>query len=377
MKIAILCSPYMGGSSTIATELGVEMAKRGHQVHFISSERPFLLNNSIKNIFFHEVYITDYPLFKYPPYDSSLIIRIAELLQEYDFDIIHAHYALPYGLCAHFARMLINHKKVKIITTIHGTEVFVLAQHHLYKDMLRYVLKTSDVVTTVSKYLKKTTNDLIGKIKHIEVIYNFVDSDIFSPSKKNMNLRQKYAQNEEKIIIHASNMRPIKRLMDVIAVFNQIQMNTPARLLLMGDGPDRQNALALCKQLNIRDKVYFLGKQLNREDFYSMADLFLLPSSFESFGLSALEAMSCGVPVMITAVGGAKELIGNERNSLLCQPEDISGMSMKAIDLLSNSKKLEKMKENARMRAESFFIKSKIIQLYEKNYEKVLSTVKK
>jgi N-acetyl-alpha-D-glucosaminyl L-malate synthase BshA len=369
MKIGITCYPTYGGSGAIATELGKELALRGHEIHFISYAIPFRLNRYIENVIYHEVESSNYPLFEFPLYTLSLTSKMAEVAKFENLDVLHVHYAIPHAVSAYLAKEILKPiKDIKVITTLHGTDITLVGLEPNFLPLINFSIERSDAVTAVSKFLKEKTISQYEIQKEILVIPNFVDTELFKPVP-NCAYRDHIAPKGEKILIHISNFRPVKRVMDVIRIFEKVDKEVPSKLLLIGDGPDRFECEQLCRQLNITHKVKFLGKQEAIIDILNASDLFLLPSQSESFGLAALEAMSCGLPVIASSVGGLPELIKHNETGFISEIGDIDRMSKYAIELLCNEKKYEMFSKNARKKAIEKFDKSIIVPMYEKLYE--------
>jgi L-malate glycosyltransferase len=377
MKIGITCYPTYGGSGVVGTELGIELAARGHEVHFIAYQQPIRLNQQQPQIFFHEVTVSQYPLFEYPPYDLALATRMAEVAELYDLDILHVHYAIPHSVSALLARQMLaaddrgKARRLPFVTTLHGTDITIVGADRSYLPVTRYAIEQSDGVTAISNYLKQRTLQEFDIRNPIEVIYNFVNCDIYK-RQPDAALRQEFAREDERILVHVSNFRPVKRISDVIEIFDLVQKKIPSRLLLMGDGPERSQAEWLVSKKGLRGKVEFLGKVGRVNEKLSIADLMLVPSELESFGLAALEAMACEVPTIATAVGGVPEVIEHGRTGFLAEVGDVSTMARHAIEILSDEKRLREMGAMARWEAQARFCANKIIPEYEKFYERVL-----
>ncbi len=375
MKIGINCYPTYGGSGVVATELGIELAERGHQVHFITYSQPFRLTGREKGIFYHEVPVTNYPLFEYPPYTLALATRIAEVSEYYDLDIMHVHYAIPHSVSALLARQMLatRNRKLPFVTTLHGTDITLVGIDRSYLPITRFAIEQSDGVTSISNYLREKTIQDFGIKRPIEVIPNFVNCDVYTPKFEGRDeARAAYARPDEKIIVHLSNFRAVKRVIDVIEVFARIATQVPSHLLMIGDGPDRSKAEYLAIDRGIRDRVHFLGKQDSVSDLLPLADLMIMPSEMESFGLAALEAMACRVPTISTLVGGVPELVQDGVNGLLFPVGDIEAMAAASIDLLQDDERLEEMRTASRKTAQKYFCASQIIPQYERYYEQVL-----
>jgi len=378
MKIGITCYPTYGGSGVVATELGKTLALKGHEVHFISYAMPTRLSNYIGNIFYHEVEMYSYPLFDFPLYSIALSSKMVEVVKFNDLDLIHAHYAIPHATSAYLAREILknerkNSKDIKVITTLHGTDITLVGLEPSFLSTMKFSIEQSDGVTAVSKFLKDKTMSNYSIEKDIEVIPNFIDIDKYkrNSGKKTGCFRNNFAEPNEKILIHVSNFRPVKRVPDVIKIFSLVREKIATRLILVGDGPERSECERLCRELGIMEYVKFMGKQDSLPEILSISDLFLLPSQSESFGLSALEAMSCGVPVISSSVGGLPELNLHGETGYIAEFGDVERMARYAIELFSEDKKYKLFQKNARERAE-FFNEDKIIGYYEEFYEKIL-----
>lgn len=379
-KIGITCYPTYGGSGVVATELGIELAARGHEVHFITSSPPFRLNGREANIRFHEVDVYHYPLFEHPPYDLALATRMAEVAEFYSLDLLHVHYAIPHSVSALLARQMLETQQeaarrryLPFITTLHGTDITLVGLDRSYLPITQFGIEQSDGVTAISSHLRDRTREAFNIQGEIEVIRNFVNCDVYVrvPSKV-VAMRPRFADADEKLLVHLSNFRPVKRILDVVEVFARVAKAIPARLMMVGDGPDRSSAEYLALRLGVQDRIHFLGKQDNVNELLPLADLMLMPSEMESFGLAALEAMACSVPTVATRVGGVPELIDHDVNGLLFPVGDIEGMSDGAISLLSDEARLISMATAARKTASDRFCSSRIIPLYEQYYERVL-----
>ncbi len=372
MKLAIACYPTYGGSGVMATELGLALAERGHEVHFLSYEPPHRLGDTgafRPNVYFHEVQVTAYPLFRYPPYDLALASKMVEVVNAFGVEVIHAHYAVPHAISAVLAREMLGNG-VKVLTTLHGTDVTLVGTDKSYLPATRYGIRKSDAVTAVSQHLKAATAALCDDCD-IEVIYNFVDTERYQPSPC-PETRAHFADEGDKILIHVSNFRPVKRPLDVIRTFAAVAAEMPARLLLVGEGPELPAAEALAEELGVRDRVHALGQRAEIERVLPCADLFLLPSETESFGLAALEAMACGVPALASDVGGLPEVIEHGVSGVLCPLGDTATMATRALDLLHDAEAYEKMSQAARTRAVERFDRSLSIGAYESAYARLL-----
>ena len=375
MKIGITCYPTYGGSGVVATELGIELAALGHQVHFITYSQPFRLTGREEGIFYHEVPVSNYPLFEYPPYDLALATRMSEVAEYYELDLLHVHYAIPHSVSALLARQMLaaRGRKLPFVTTLHGTDITLVGLDRSYLPITRFAIEESDGVTSISQYLKEKTLAEFQIKNPIEVIPNFVNCDVYKPLDDRAAARARYAAAGEKILIHLSNFRPVKRVTDVVKVFAKVVERVPARLLLVGDGPDRSSAEWLAHGLGIQERVSFLGKQESVNELLPVADLMLMPSELESFGLAALEAMACLVPTIGTRVGGVPELIEDGVTGRLLPVGDTDAMANAAVELLSDSERLDEMGRAGRASAQARYCASRIIPLYEKYYEAVLT----
>lgn len=370
MNIGITCYPTYGGSGVVATELGKALAERGHSIHFISYAMPMRLTGYMGNIFYHEVEISNYPLFDFPMYTLALASKMYEVAKFEKLDILHCHYAIPHAASAFLAKEMLKTATPKVITTLHGTDITLVGLEPSFLPVMKFSIERSDGVTAVSRFLREKTGTNYGIEKEIEVIPNFVDTEKYQrvPSSE---VRKLCESDEEKIIVHTSNFRPVKRVQDVIRIFNEIHKRVPSRLLLIGDGPDRSQCEYLSRDLGISEYVKFLGKQTEFVNILSSADLFLIPSQSESFGLSALEAMACEVPVISTSVGGLPELVVHGQTGYIAEIGDIDRMAKYAVELLTNPAKHKLFAEAARKQAMEFE-SSKIVSLYEQYYERVL-----
>jgi L-malate glycosyltransferase len=375
MKIGITCYPTYGGSGVVATELGIELAARGHDIHFITYSQPFRLTGREGNIHFHEVAVTNYPLFEHPPYDLALATRMAEVAEFYSLDLLHVHYAIPHSVSALLARQMLasRGRHLPFITTLHGTDITLVGLDRSYLPITRFGIEQSDGVTAISSYLRDRTREAFGITSEIEVIRNFVNCDVYVRNPELVAvMRGRFAETGERLLVHLSNFRPVKRIQDVVEVFARVAREVPARLMLIGDGPDRSIAEYLAREHNIQDRVHFVGKQDNVNELLPLADLMLMPSEMESFGLAALEAMACGVPTIATDVGGVSELVENGHNGLLFEVGDVGSMSAAAIALLRDEPRLRRMSEAGRKTAQDHFCASRVIPLYEEYYERVI-----
>ncbi|MBS4209784.1 N-acetyl-alpha-D-glucosaminyl L-malate synthase BshA [Bacillus sp. FJAT-50079] len=372
LKIGITCYPTVGGSGVIATELGKMLAERGHEIHFITSNLPFRLNIMHPNIFFHQVNVNQYSVFQYAPYDIALASKMAEVIKREQLDILHVHYAVPHAICAILAKQMAG-TDVKIVTTLHGTDITVLGYDSTLVEAIKYGIEKSDCVTAVSEALVKETMELIDPKKELEVIHNFIDERIYKKVDAD-HLKTAYGISpHEKVLIHVSNFRPVKRVRDVVLAFAQIAKQIEAKLLLVGDGPEKTSLYKLVQQLDIEHKVIFLGRQDHLEEVYSISDLMLLLSEKESFGLVALEAMACGVPCIGTNIGGIPEVIEDGVNGYVCELGDIEGIAAKAIQLLQNQQLFSEFSLNALATPEKQFRSEAIVSQYEQLYYSLLT----
>lgn len=371
MRIGIVCYPTFGGSGVLATELGKALADNGHSVHFITYQQPVRLNVFSANIYYHEVRVPTYPLFDYPPYEVALASTMVDVILNHDLDLLHVHYAIPHASAAYMARQIIQKKlgrDVPVITTLHGTDITLVGRDKMYEPVVTFSINESAAITAVSDNLRKETYRHFEISKDIEVIHNFVDVKRFS-KKPIAAFRKVIAPNDEKILVHASNFRKVKRVQDVIKVFAKVHQALPSKLLMVGDGPERHIVEELARELKLDDAVRFLGKQEQMEEILAISDLFLLPSDYESFGLAALEAMAAQVPVISTNAGGLPEINIEGVTGHLTNVGDVEAMSVKAIELLSNEEKLASFKQQAYEQACRFDIQN-IIPIYEKLYKK-------
>ena len=372
MNIGISCYPTYGGSGVIAAELGKALAQRGHKIHFISYAIPIRLDGFIDNILYHEVEISSYPLFDFPLYTPALASKIVEVAKFERLDILHAHYAIPHAISAYLAKQILGGRGPKIVTTLHGTDITLVGLEPSYLPVMKFSIEQSDGVTAVSRFLKEKTLTNYNINKEIQVIPNFVDTGKYrrvdSPA-----IRGGLAPAGEKILVHVSNFRMVKRVQDVVRVFDIVRRKIPAKLVLIGDGPDRSSCEQLVRELGLWEEVRFLGKQVELVGLLSASDLFLIPSQSESFGLSALEAMACELPVVASSVGGLPELIVHGETGYIAEIGDIERMAKYAIELLTNEARYKLFSSASRRRAVDVFRSEKIIDQYEQYYEQVLS----
>ncbi|HTP80556.1 MAG TPA: N-acetyl-alpha-D-glucosaminyl L-malate synthase BshA [Bacteroidota bacterium] len=370
MRIGITCYPTYGGSGVVATELGKALAQRGHSVHFISYAIPQRLESYFDNIFFHEVEMTNYPLFDFPLYTLALASKMVEVARYEHLDLFHCHYAIPHAASAYLAKQMLSPSDMKIITTLHGTDITLVGLEPSFLPVIKFSMEQSDGITAVSRFLREKTVTNFGITREIEVIPNFVDIAKYNRTTSK-DVRPSYAEAGLKILVHTSNFRSVKRVPDVIQIFNEVQKKIPSKLILIGDGPDRSQAELLCRELGIQQNVKFLGKQVDIVPVLASADLFLMPSQSESFGLAALEAMACEVPVISSSVGGLPELQIHGQTGYIAEIGDIDRMARYSVELLSNPAKHRHFAEAARKRATEFE-SSRIVTQYERYYEKVV-----
>lgn len=372
MKIGIVCYPTYGGSGVVATELGLGLAKRGHQIHFITYRRPVRLTTFHENIFFHEVSGEDYPLFEYTPYDTALTSKIVDVVKYENIDLLHVHYAIPHAAVAYMAKKILlqEGRYLPVVTTLHGTDITLVGANSTFAPVVSFSINKSDGVTAVSQNLKEQTLDSFQIDNDIRVIYNFIDFERFKKLNKD-HFKMAIAPHGEKILVHTSNFRKVKRVEDVIYTFKKVLEKIPSKLLLVGDGPERHRCEELCRHLGLYSEVRFLGKQNAVEELLAVSDLFLMPSEKESFGLAALEAMACQLPVISSNSGGLPELNIHAVTGFTSEVGDVEQMAMYAIELLSNETLYQEFRANALARAEEFDIQ-RILPQYESYYEEVL-----
>ncbi|REK66163.1 MULTISPECIES: N-acetyl-alpha-D-glucosaminyl L-malate synthase BshA [Cohnella] len=370
LKIGITCYPSLGGSGVVATELGKLLAEKGHEIHFITHSMPFRLGKFQRNIYYHEVEVTDYYVFRYPPYDLSLASKMNQVAQLQQLDLLHVHYAVPHALCAYLAKQM-SGDRFKVVTTLHGTDITVLAQDESLKDLIRFGIQNSDAVTAVSNDLIRETRELLDITRPIELTYNFVDKRVYYP-RDCSDLRADYAEPHEKILMHISNFRPVKRTCDVVDIFARVNARIPAKLLLVGEGPDLPKIQAKIDAMGLSHRVFYLGKQDDVAQVISLADLLLLPSEKESFGLVALEAMACGVPTIGSIAGGIPELVVSGETGFLSPIGNTEEMAANALRLLTDDGLYASFREACLHRARTEFCNDKITAQYERIYYQVL-----
>jgi len=376
MRIAIVCYPTFGGSGVVATELGLELSKRGHQIHFITYNQPVRLELLVNNVHFHEVNVPEYPLFHYQPYELALSSKLVDMVKLHKIEVLHVHYAIPHAYAAYMAQKMLLEEGiyVPIVTTLHGTDITLVGNHPFYKPAVTFSINKSDAVTTVSQSLKEDTLRLFNIKKEINVVANFIDISRFNHDFTDCQ-RAMMATEDEKIITHISNMREVKRIPDVIKVFYNIQKEMPAKLMMVGEGPEREPAERLCEELGIADKVVFFGNSNEIDRILCFSDLFLLPSKTESFGLSALEAMASGVPVISSNTGGIPEVNKEGFSGFLSEVGDVEDMSKNAIYILKDESRFKEFKKNAKSQAKTFDI-HQIVPKYEAIYQETLNKCK-
>lgn len=370
MKVAIVCYPTWGGSGVVATELGIALAERGHEIHFITYKQPVRLELLSRNIHFHEVSVPNYPLFQYQPYELALSSKLVDMVKLYKIDLLHVHYAIPHAYAGYMAKKMLEAEGISIpmVTTLHGTDITLVGNHPFYKPAVTFSINESDVVTSVSQSLKDDTLRLFDIKKDIQVVPNFIDLSKFNNHFTDCQ-RDMMANENERIITHISNLRPVKRIMDIIEVFDRVQKVIPAKLLLVGEGPEKGPAERLCRAKGIEDKVIFFGNSSEIDKILCFSDLFMLPSEKESFGLAALEAMASGVPVVSSNTGGLPEVNVHGVSGFLSEIGDIEDMAKNAITILKDDAELTKFKRQARQCAAKFETKN-VVPLYEATYER-------
>nr|WP_238943091.1 N-acetyl-alpha-D-glucosaminyl L-malate synthase BshA [Planococcus beijingensis] len=372
MKIGITCYPTVGGSGVIATELGKMLAEKGHEVHFITSSTPFRLNKTYANIYSHQVEVNTYSVFQYAPYDIALATKIAEVIKNEKLDLMHVHYAIPHAVCAILGRDMAG-SNIGIVTTLHGTDITVLGSDSSLKEAIRYGIEKSDIVTAVSDSLRDQTYDLINPDKKIETVYNFVDEREYFPQDSKELKAELGIEPDQKVMIHVSNFRNVKRVQDVVETFSQARQQLDCKLLLVGDGPEMGRIIQQVQDLGLEDDVLFLGKRDSLAEFYNISDIKILLSEKEAFGLVLLEAMACGVPVIGSNIGGMPEIIEPGVNGYLVELGDTKQAAEYAIEMMSDEKKLEELRQGALKTVAERFHSSKILKHYEGLYERLLA----
>ena len=373
LKIGITCYPTVGGSGVVATELGKLLAEKGHEIHFITSSLPFRLNRMYHNIYYHQVEVNSYSVFQHAPYDLALASKMAEVVKREKLDILHVHYAIPHAVCAILARQMAG-MDVKIVTTLHGTDITVLGYDPSLKELIKFGIEQSDAVTAVSDALVQQTFELISPDKEIETIYNFIDERVYRKADASLLKKEYGIKEEEKVIIHVSNFRPVKRVRDIVAAFAKISDRIPSKLLLVGDGPEMTLVCTLVEELGLKDRVLMLGKQEKVEELYAISDLVMLLSEKESFGLVLLEANACGVPAIGTNIGGIPEVITDGETGYICELGDIEAAAEKAVKLLKDPALHKRFSDAATKLAGEKFASAKITAEYEAIYERLLES---
>ncbi len=373
MNVGITCYPTYGGSGIVATELGLELANRGHEVHFISYANPIRLDPGLPRIHYHEVEVSNYPLFQYPPYCLALASRMAEVAESYDLDLLHVHYAIPHSISALLAQqMLAPKRRLPFITTLHGTDITLVGTDRSYFPITKFSIEQSNGITSISDYLRAQTQEFFGVRDEIRVIKNFVNCDLYKPDEAKAGA-ERFAPPGEKLLIHLSNFRPVKRALDCIRILTEVRKQAPAHLLMVGDGPDRVPAEHLARELKVERHVSFLGKQDHVERLIPLAHVLLMPSEMEAFGLAALEAMACEVVPVATRVGGVPELITDREDGFLETAGDIEGQAARAAALITDEELHYRMRKAGRWNASERFCTEKIIPQYERYYEEVIT----
>jgi N-acetyl-alpha-D-glucosaminyl L-malate synthase BshA len=375
LRIGITCYPTVGGSGAVAAELGKQLARRGHEIHFVSYRVPFRLNDYNENISVHEIDVSSYSLFEYAPHDLALAAKMAEVARDHRLDLLHVHYAIPHAIAGLLAQQMLGPGAPRLITTLHGTDITLVGQDRSFFEITRFSIERSDGVTAVSEFLKRMTLDEFQVTNEIEVIHNFVDMTEYCPTRAYKDARA-FAAPGEKILVHVSNFRPVKRVVDLIRILEKVRKDVPAVLLLVGDGPERASAQTLARRLGLQDHVRFLGRQDSAEEILACSDVLLLPSELESFGLAALEAMACGLPVVGSDAGGLPEVVHHAETGYLLPVGDIEGMAARTVELLKDDERRRAMGQAGRRRAASLFNAERLVGQYERYYEKVLSQPK-
>lgn len=376
MKIGIVCYPTFGGSGVLATELGMALADKGHEVHFITYNQPVRLDFISHQLHFHEVLMEEYPLFQYQPYELALSSKLVEVVKKHKLDILHVHYAIPHAYAAYMAKQMLKEKgiDIKVVTTLHGTDITLVGSHPTYKTAVEFSINNSDVVTAVSTSLKDDTLRLFNIENDIKVVYNFIDTEKYDKEQQKECKRIALAKPHERILTHVSNFRPVKRTEDVVKVFEIVQKSVPSKLLMVGDGPDRFKTEELAKKLGIEDKVIFLGNSLEVAKILCYTDVFVLPSISESFGLAALEAMAANTPVISTNTGGLPEVNIHGKTGFLSNVGDVKDMANNALNILESDQNLAMFKKNAKEHTKQFSL-DHILPIYEEIYNSVLEKV--
>jgi N-acetyl-alpha-D-glucosaminyl L-malate synthase BshA len=369
VRLGIVCYPTVGGSGAVASELGKQMANRGHEVHVISYRLPFRLGDFQQNICFHEVDVSSYPLFEYPPHDLALAVKMAEATREHGLELFHVHYAIPHAIAGFLAQQMLGAGAPRMLTTLHGTDITIVGQDRSFFEITRFGIEHSDGVTAVSEFLRRMTVEEFQVTRPIDVIPNFVDLEQYPTQRGD---RSRLAGEGQKVLLHVSNFRPVKRVLDTVRIFERVTREIDAVLLMVGEGPERSSAQALGRRLGILDRMRFLGTQQHIAEIAVLADVFLLPSELESFGLSALEAMACGVPVVGSDAGGLPEVVRHAESGYLLPVGDVEGMATRTIEILRDDERRREMGAAARHRVESLFDADRVVSQYEAVYAQVL-----
>jgi N-acetyl-alpha-D-glucosaminyl L-malate synthase BshA len=369
LRIGIVCYPTVGGSGAVAAELGKQLARRGHDVHVISYRIPFRLGDFQQNVCFHEVDVSTYPLFEYPPHDLALAVKMAEAVREHGVQLFHVHYAIPHAIAGFLAQQMLGERAPRMVTTLHGTDITIVGQDGSFFEITRFGIERSDAVTAVSEFLRRMTLAEFQVSSRIDVIPNFVDLDLYPGTPGD---RSPFAAPGQKVLLHVSNFRPVKRVLDVVRIFERVSREIDAVLLMVGEGPERSSAQALARRLGLVDRMRFLGTQQAIEEIACLADVFLLPSELESFGLSALEAMAAGVPVVGSDAGGLPEVVRHTESGYLLPVGDVEGMAARTIEILRDDERRREMGEAARQRVRSLFNADRVVSEYEAVYARVL-----
>ena len=369
MKVGMVCYPTVGGSGAIAAELAKQLAGRGHEMHVISYRLPFRFGDFQKNICLHEVDLSSYPLFEHPPYELALAVKMAEAVRDHGIELFHVHYAIPHAISGFLAQQMLGNDAPRMLTTLHGTDITIVGQDHSFFEITRFGIERSDGVTAVSEFLRRMTVEEFQIERPIDVIPNFVDLEHYSVGPVD---RSGIASADQRVLLHVSNFRPVKRPLDTVRIFERVSREVDAVLLLVGEGPERSSAQALARRLGVLDRMRFLGTQRDIGEIATMADVFLLPSELESFGLSALEAMACGVPVIGSDAGGLPEVVRHSESGYLLPVGDVEGMAARTIEILKDDERRREMGQAARHRVESLFRAERVVSQYEAAYARVL-----
>jgi len=372
MRIGITCYPTVGGSGAVAAELGKQLARRGHSIHFVSYRLPFRLGDYQENISFHDVDVSSYSLFEYAPHDLALAAKMAEVARDHKLDLLHVHYAIPHAIAGILAQQMLGDRAPRLITTLHGTDITLVGQDRSFFEITRFSIERSNGVTAVSEFLRKMTVDEFQVTNPIEVVPNFIDLSEYCPTRAYKDAAH-FAAAGEKILVHVSNFRPVKRVLDTVRVLEKVRKEAPAVLLMVGDGPERASAQALARRLGVADHVRFLGRQDSATEILACSDVFLLPSELESFGLAALEAMGCGVPVVGYDAGGLPEVVRHAETGYLLPVGDVDGMAARTVELLKDDAQRRHMGSAGRQRAAALFNAERVVTQYERYYERVLA----